>query len=261
MSGHRHNPNAGTQNQGNSLGDRSCVRQSKLYRMYESGNDVKAILGTAHLSWDPNQKQGAYQGHGVFDHTKDGYTKDRNARNENTRYENDYNSRGSDKLYGKSSKQTTLAEYGSRQRDDEDNYDNYRRQAPAQSYKQQDYDYGRENDYPARNNSRNNNSGGGMMSTYQAEYNQRNSGRDNEEGYGGRANKYDTNKYDAAREDCYPLNKMRSDDSSNFRMSGREQGSNALQNVRARSSEKTLERVAKSYFQPVNQQERSTRPW
>ena len=33
MSGHKHNSSAMTQNQGNTLGDRSCVRQSKLYRM------------------------------------------------------------------------------------------------------------------------------------------------------------------------------------------------------------------------------------
>ncbi len=71
MGGHSHNPTAGTQNQGNSLGDRSCVRQSKLYRMYESGNDVKSILGTSHLCWDSNQKQGAYQGQQVYDHTMD----------------------------------------------------------------------------------------------------------------------------------------------------------------------------------------------
>ncbi len=71
MSGHRHNPSAATQNQGNSLGDRACVRQSKLYRVHESGNDVKALLGTAHLCWDTNQKQGAYAGHKVYDHTQD----------------------------------------------------------------------------------------------------------------------------------------------------------------------------------------------
>jgi hypothetical protein len=71
MSGHRHNPSAATQNQGNSLGDRACVRQSKLYRVHESGNDVKALLGTAHLCWDTNQKQGAYAGHKVYDHTED----------------------------------------------------------------------------------------------------------------------------------------------------------------------------------------------
>jgi hypothetical protein len=70
MSGHRHNSNAGTQNQGNSLGDRACVRQSKLYRTHESGNDVKSILGTSHLCWDAEQQEGAYKGHKVFDHTK-----------------------------------------------------------------------------------------------------------------------------------------------------------------------------------------------
>lgn len=70
MSGHHHNSNAGTQNQGNSLGDRACVRQSKLYRTHESGNDVKSILGTDHLRWDTEHQEGAYKGQKVFDHNK-----------------------------------------------------------------------------------------------------------------------------------------------------------------------------------------------
>ena len=35
------------------------IRQSKLYRMYESGNDVKAILGTTNLCWNPNVQEGS----------------------------------------------------------------------------------------------------------------------------------------------------------------------------------------------------------
>lgn len=69
MPGHKHDSSAGTQNQGNTLGDRACVRQSKLYRMHESGNDIKSILGTPHLCWDTRQKQGAYEGQAVYDHT------------------------------------------------------------------------------------------------------------------------------------------------------------------------------------------------
>eukprot|EP00428_Durinskia_dybowskii_P065743 CAMPEP_0170374936 /NCGR_PEP_ID=MMETSP0117_2-20130122/10883_1 /TAXON_ID=400756 /ORGANISM="Durinskia baltica, Strain CSIRO CS-38" /LENGTH=340 /DNA_ID=CAMNT_0010629957 /DNA_START=59 /DNA_END=1081 /DNA_ORIENTATION=+ len=68
MSGHHHNSNAGTQNQGNSIGDRACVRQSKLYRTHESGNDVKCILGTSNLCWDTDRQEGAYKGQKVFDH-------------------------------------------------------------------------------------------------------------------------------------------------------------------------------------------------
>lgn len=68
---HHHDPRAGTQNQGNSLGDRSCVRQSKLYRQYESGNGVKDILGSSHLAWNANEKEGAYKGHKVYDHNRD----------------------------------------------------------------------------------------------------------------------------------------------------------------------------------------------
>lgn len=71
MPGHKHDSSAGTQNQGNTLGDRSCVRQSRLYRMHEGGNDMKALLGTPHLAWDTKQKQGAYEGQEVYDHTMD----------------------------------------------------------------------------------------------------------------------------------------------------------------------------------------------
>ena len=72
MRSHQHN-GGGTQNQGNTLGDRSCVRQSKLFRSYESGNQVKDILGVGHLQWKTNTKEGAYNGHAVYDHTADGY--------------------------------------------------------------------------------------------------------------------------------------------------------------------------------------------
>ena len=52
----------GTQNNGNVIGDRSTIRQSKLFRMYESGNEVKALLGQNSLRWDVTKKQGAYEG-------------------------------------------------------------------------------------------------------------------------------------------------------------------------------------------------------
>ena len=35
---------------------------------YESGNQVKELLGTSHLQWDVNKKQGAYKGQKVYDH-------------------------------------------------------------------------------------------------------------------------------------------------------------------------------------------------
>lgn len=63
----------GTQNQGNVLGDRSCVRQSKLYRQYESGNSMKAIFGHDHLAWNTEQKEGAYAGQSLYDHNKDSF--------------------------------------------------------------------------------------------------------------------------------------------------------------------------------------------
>ena len=74
MRSHSHH-GQGTQNQGNTLGDRSCVRQSKLFRQYESGNSVKDILGVSHLAWKTDSKQGAYMGHSVYDHSADAYTR------------------------------------------------------------------------------------------------------------------------------------------------------------------------------------------
>jgi hypothetical protein len=68
MRGHAHDSTAGTQNQGNTLGDRSCVRQSKLYRIRESGNDMKSLLGASNLAWKTDVKEGAYMGQRVYDH-------------------------------------------------------------------------------------------------------------------------------------------------------------------------------------------------
>ena len=67
MGGHSHDAAAPGLEVGNVLGDRACVRQSKLFRQYESGNAVKGLLGTPNLQWDVNKKEGAYQGHGVWD--------------------------------------------------------------------------------------------------------------------------------------------------------------------------------------------------
>ncbi|CAE8626581.1 unnamed protein product [Polarella glacialis] len=64
---HLHDSSCASQNQGNSLGSRSCVRQSKYFRQYESGNAMKGILGTPNLAWDPHKKEGAYLGHKVYD--------------------------------------------------------------------------------------------------------------------------------------------------------------------------------------------------
>ena len=68
--GHRHvgGPDV-TINQGNIIGDRPCVRQSKLYRKYDSGNPIREALGHEKINWDVNQQQGAYKGLGIYDHT------------------------------------------------------------------------------------------------------------------------------------------------------------------------------------------------
>lgn len=78
MSGHYHCSTAETQNQGNSLGDRACVRQSKLYRQHESGNGMKDALGKSHLSWEVDRFEGAYKGRPVFDHNAPNSVSNRN---------------------------------------------------------------------------------------------------------------------------------------------------------------------------------------
>ena len=63
MAGHYHHNDAGlTQNQGNHVGDRPCVRQSRTYRQHNGGNTMKDIMGQGNLNWDTNNMQGAYAG-------------------------------------------------------------------------------------------------------------------------------------------------------------------------------------------------------
>jgi len=57
-----HDPTGASQNVGNHVGTRSSVRQSKLFRMYESGNATKALLGQEALQWNVAEKEGAYDG-------------------------------------------------------------------------------------------------------------------------------------------------------------------------------------------------------
>eukprot|EP00906_Rhabdomonas_costata_P023142 RCo033315 len=68
-SGHWHSGDAECQNVGNMLGDRSCVRQSRYFRQYESGNQIKTLMGQEQLVWDTKRKQGAYNGQPVYDAT------------------------------------------------------------------------------------------------------------------------------------------------------------------------------------------------
>ncbi|CAE7806803.1 unnamed protein product, partial [Symbiodinium sp. CCMP2592] len=57
---HRHDALC-SQNVGNSLGSRPCVRQTPLYKRHESGNAMKALLGMPHLSWEPECKRAEAQ--------------------------------------------------------------------------------------------------------------------------------------------------------------------------------------------------------
>ncbi|RNF09967.1 hypothetical protein TraAM80_01806 [Trypanosoma rangeli] len=69
MRGHQHLGDPGlTQNQGNLLGDRPCVRQSRLYREHVGGNTMKELMGQEGLKWDTTCTQGVYAGGKVFDH-------------------------------------------------------------------------------------------------------------------------------------------------------------------------------------------------
>lgn len=59
MVSHSHNPFSASQNVGNSLGTRPCVRQTALYRQRESGNAMKELMGMSHLAWDNDENVGA----------------------------------------------------------------------------------------------------------------------------------------------------------------------------------------------------------
>lgn len=299
MSGHRHNPTAGTQNQGNSLGDRSCVRQSKLYRMYESGNGVKDALGSGHLAWDTNYKQGAYAGQKVFDHMEDnGRSREDNYGSRGSNYSNNnYSQRNNDE--NNYPTKNTLSHYA--RGDDYSSGGGGARGMPS-------YD----NDYAPKNaGGRGNSSGGGASSfmigqssySQNDDYNSRNgnfnrrtshepvasgddcypmnkmgSGRapaSNDDSYRGRPPMPDSDQYSSNKgrgsgyrreedneEDGYPMNKMGQQGSYRSlkdQMNYNSNNSN-FQPTRTKSSEMAADRVARSYF-PPQQQERSTRPW
>lgn len=116
--GHKHDPLANTQNQGNTLGDRSCVRQSKLYRKYESGNDVKSILGSDNLCWDTEKLQGAYKGQRAYDHNQIteniGGSNNNNNNNGNNSKQNNLNSKQENRQQQQQQQQTnTTKKYSS----------------------------------------------------------------------------------------------------------------------------------------------------
>jgi hypothetical protein len=67
MSSRGHHVAFDSQNIGNTLGDRSCVRQSKYFRQYESGNSMKGLLGNSNLGWNTQEKEGVFKGQKVYD--------------------------------------------------------------------------------------------------------------------------------------------------------------------------------------------------
>jgi hypothetical protein len=62
MPGHTHHGGGEGIEKNNHLGDRPCVRQSRLYREHVGGNAMKDLLGQGNLKWDLNQQEGAYKG-------------------------------------------------------------------------------------------------------------------------------------------------------------------------------------------------------
>ena len=63
----------GSIERGNRLGSRPVVRQSKIYRELESGNQMKGLLGRDNLAWDPSQQEGVFQGQTVYDMSSQGF--------------------------------------------------------------------------------------------------------------------------------------------------------------------------------------------
>ena len=51
-----------TQNQGNVVGERPCVRQTRTGRIHEGGNRMKELLGQDSLKWNVDEVEGAYCG-------------------------------------------------------------------------------------------------------------------------------------------------------------------------------------------------------
>ena len=47
-----HDQRETNQNLGNRLGARPCVRLTDTYRVHESGNQIKHLLGYSSLAWD-----------------------------------------------------------------------------------------------------------------------------------------------------------------------------------------------------------------
>lgn len=76
--GMQHIPGASTEN-GNVLGTRPVVRQSRLYREKESGNAMKAAMGHDSLQWDTEALQGVFQGQHVYDAETDAVHSRRHA--------------------------------------------------------------------------------------------------------------------------------------------------------------------------------------
>ena len=76
MPGAYHDAAADSIERGNALGERSSVRQSRYFRQYESGNNVKALLGTGHLQWDTEKKEGVFAGDAVYDGRRQQYDYD-----------------------------------------------------------------------------------------------------------------------------------------------------------------------------------------
>ena len=66
LSSASHAPGASIEN-GNTLGQRPVVRQSKLYRKNESGNAMKAAMGYDDLQWDTEALEGVFAGQGLYD--------------------------------------------------------------------------------------------------------------------------------------------------------------------------------------------------
>ena len=47
-----HDQRESNQNLGNRLGSRPCVRLTDTYRLHESGNQIKHLLGYSSIAWD-----------------------------------------------------------------------------------------------------------------------------------------------------------------------------------------------------------------
>ena len=111
----RGSPSTSIEN-GNRLGARPVVRQSKFYREGNSGNAVKDLLGQANLAWDMENQEGAFKGQAIYDGREQGYRGTGQAPPAFQQQQNHYGPPPAPHLFGPPQQQPPLQQHFQQQR-------------------------------------------------------------------------------------------------------------------------------------------------